>query len=236
MKVYEISLADKAFELIPTKNSTERLNGCASDATRIYFYPTADCDFKIDAEYKNGAGPREIFAVLSFFFGQVRGLPECELSVMLDGRVAELKMFDTPSGYATVRAKKCKLLSANNLTFSDGTEHTVYTVTARESVRCMLTDDADRFDARVLSEMRVMRDLPDAEYALVVSRHAPDAAAKAVATDGTPICAAVCAAALITGKRCGTVDINGFRCPFDICPDGSLSVRLPARCREVRNR
>ena len=240
MKVYEISVADRLYEVIPTADKTGVTLLGDADTTRIYIYPASDCDFAIDADHKNGAGPRDIFAVLSFFFGQVRGLPECELTVRLDGVRQELTIFDTPRGFAVVRHEKCKLLSTNRYALPDATEHTLHTLLVPETIRVIEVGELSAFDPAVLTGLRVLRGLADTALAAAVcfrreyssALSSPVLTAEAASPDAS-VSSLTVAAMLASGGTCRSVTVGDTVCTASTHADGSMSVYLPATLLSV---
>ena len=176
------------------------LAGMADGEMTVVIRPDLVADFFVECFDREGNSPRNgdlVLAVLSYFFGVVRGLPSVCLDVVYLGKVYELYIGDDGDKFS-VNVGKCKLLCTKTAIFADGVEIFVDAVRLGYECACTTCADSDLFATERLSALREAVVMPVGTPAIAVSF---DGTIKVRTCGSIPYCDAVAFGVIALQRR-----------------------------------
>ena len=180
-------------------------------------------DFCVCDAGKKQTGSALAAAVLSAFFGGVRGYPEMQLDAFFDGRRLPVDILSSRAGRVRLKPVECNVLCTKTARLPDCSELAATTVgTVGVRVRVAECRDVGFFSRDRLSTLRILKGMPDCDAAYAVSTDGE--CAECIGSAGAPFDALLTLFGYLRGRGVQRIALSGFVAELD--EDGSLS--LPA--------
>lgn len=162
MRRYAIAVNDLLFYIFPLCDRPTELDSLVCEVTlggfAVALYPTESADFAALCAGKNNEKMKEpdlLLAALSFFFAEVRGIPDTELEIELCGKIYTLHTVKAEWIKIPLNMLKCKLLCSNLQENDEKYDGMICDVKGDGLYRCALVSDVEHFSFEALRRLRV---------------------------------------------------------------------------------